>query len=53
MLTETTISAAAVNEVLALIHEYLAEGGTGFNADLLSDALAALGGADRLVIASE
>lgn len=53
MLTETTISPAAVNEVLALIHEYLVEGGTGFNADLLMDALGALGGADRILIASE
>lgn len=50
MQTEITISAAAVNATLALIHEYLAEGGAGHDTDALCEMQAALMDADRIVI---
>lgn len=53
MQTEITVSAAAARATLALIHEYLAEGGAGFDAAALEEMHAALGEADRIVIASE
>lgn len=53
MQTEITVSLAAALATCHLIHEYLAKGGTGLDADALAEMLAALGAADRIVIASE
>ncbi len=53
MQTEITISAAAARATLALIHEYLAKGGAGLDPDALEEMQAALGEADRIVIAQD
>lgn len=51
MQTEMTVSADAARATLALIHEYLAKGGAGHDASALEEMQAALGEADRIVIA--
>jgi len=53
MQTEITVSPAAAHAVLALIHEYLAQGGTGHDADALCEMQTALMEADRIVISAE
>jgi len=53
MQTEMTVSPAAAHAVLELIHEYLAQGGTGHDDAALLEMQAALMEADRIVIASE
>lgn len=53
MNTEIQVSAKAANAALALIHEYLAEGGAGIDADALEEMQAALAEADRIVIIAD
>ena len=50
MKSETTISLLAAIEVIKLIEEYLTQGGTGFDAELLTEALEGLRWGDRIVI---
>ena len=50
MQTEITITNAAAIEAKRLIEEYMFQGGSGFNVDLLEQVLDALGEADRIVI---
>jgi hypothetical protein len=53
MKIEMTISEAAACATMALIHEYLADGGSGVDAEALSEMMDALGNADRIVIADK
>lgn len=50
MQTEMSISNAAAKAALALIEEYLKEGGAGMDEALLIEVRDALGTADRIVI---
>lgn len=50
MNTEITISRKAADNLVWLIEEYLTQGGTGFDADALAEALDAICNADRIVI---
>jgi hypothetical protein len=53
MPTEMTVSEEAARATAALIHDYLSKGGTGLDADALTDMMDALIEADRIVIADE
>jgi hypothetical protein len=53
MQIEIPVSLAAATATYHLIQEYLAKGGTGLDAAALAEMLAALGAADRIIIASE
>lgn len=50
MHTEFEISSESAIEVIRLIEEYLFQGGTGRNEEILLECLAALQEADRIVI---
>lgn len=51
MQVEMILSPAAANAICGLIHEYLAQGGTGHDAAALEEALTVIGSADRILIA--
>ena len=53
MNTEITISRAAADNLAGLIEEYLTQGGTGFDADALAEALDAICNADCILIDGE
>ena len=53
MTTEITISRKAADNLAWLIEEYLTQGGTGFDADALAEALDAICNADYIVIEGE
>lgn len=50
MNTEITISSAAASEVILLIENCLRESRAGFDYNLLTEAMIALGEADRIII---
>ncbi len=53
MTTEITIRREAANNMAWLIHEYLTQGGTGFDEAALAEAFNAICNADRIVIQEE
>ena len=50
MQTEIQVSAQAARSTLALIHEYLTQGGSGIDPDALVEMFDALAEADRIVV---
>ena len=53
METDVTVAHSDVEEVIALIQEYLFQGGDGRDGDALERVLSALSYADRIVILRE
>jgi hypothetical protein len=53
MKTEYKLTAYDANQALALINEYLTQGGVGFDDEALERVAVALGFGDRIVILSQ